>query len=205
MPSYEFTADRSCLNRPESRPIWQGLSVKAVLGQSAGKKELKNAPSSYYSKMLINACLLPFSEPCDIADGGTPRSAMVRRTGKKQSRFYPVTKEPGQYSQDMPRKRKTRHSSNPPVEMHVGWIMDSREHGQTDEGGMGGRNRRESFSESIGSLGSSYGSTPQSLPAFQHPSHSLLKENGFTQLQYSKYHSRCLKGKNLAHRLCADC
>jgi len=42
---------------------------------------------------------------------------------------------------------------------------------------------------------SSYG-TPQSLPSFQHPSHGLLKENGFTQLQYSKYHSRCLKGTN---------
>ena len=37
--------------------------------------------------------------------------------------------------------------------------------------------------------------TPQELPTFQHPSHSLLKENGFTQLQYSKYHTRCLKGK----------
>jgi la-related protein 1 len=33
------------------------------------------------------------------------------------------------------------------------------------------------------------------LPAFHHPSHSLLKENGFTQLQYSKYHTRCLKGE----------
>ena len=31
------------------------------------------------------------------------------------------------------------------------------------------------------------------MPAFHHPSHSLLKENGFTQLQYTKYHSRCLK------------
>lgn len=27
-----------------------------------------------------------------------------------------------------PRKKKTRHSSNPPVESHVGWIMDAREH-----------------------------------------------------------------------------
>merc|ERR1712106_875575 len=42
-------------------------------------------------------------------------------------------------------------------------------------------------------MGSSAGTTPQSLPAFHHPSHSLLKENGFTQLQYTKYHSRCLK------------
>ena len=27
-----------------------------------------------------------------------------------------------------PRKRKTRHSQNPPVESHVGWVMDSKEH-----------------------------------------------------------------------------
>lgn len=27
-----------------------------------------------------------------------------------------------------PRKRKTKHSENPPIESHVGWVMDSREH-----------------------------------------------------------------------------
>ena len=43
-------------------------------------------------------------------------------------------------------------------------------------------------------LAGSYGSTPQSLPTFQHPSHSLLKENNFKQEVYSKYYSRCLKG-----------
>jgi len=40
---------------------------------------------------------------------------------------------------------------------------------------------------------SSYGSVPQSLPAFQHPSHSLLRENNFTQQAYHKFRSRCLK------------
>merc|ERR550517_2110843 len=58
------------------------------------------------------------------------------------------------------------------------------------------RGRLPSLSEDQGedsSAGSSAGTTPQSLPAFHHPSHSLLKENGFTQLQYTKYHSRCLK------------
>jgi hypothetical protein len=81
----------------------------------------------------------------------------VSRRGKKQPRFYPVTKEPGHYSQDEPRKRKTRHSSNPPVEMHVGWIMDSRDHKDKDEsvdGGAVGGARRDSISESVGSLGS---------------------------------------------------
>lgn len=41
----------------------------------------------------------------------------------------------------------------------------------------------------------SYGCTPQSLPKFQHPSHELLKENGFTQHVYHKYRRRCLNGK----------
>merc|ERR1719412_2137213 len=111
-----------------------------------------------------------------------------------QPHFYPVTKEPTTPSQGQPRKRKTKHSQNPPVEMHVGWILDSSadpesrnrtRHGSDDTG------RHDSISETQ-SLGSSYG-TPQSLPTFQHPSHALLSENGFTQLQYSKYHSRCLK------------
>lgn len=45
-----------------------------------------------------------------------------------------------------------------------------------------------------GSAGTSLSSSlPQSLPAFQHPSHALLQENGFVQQVYSKYHARCLK------------
>ena len=40
---------------------------------------------------------------------------------KKVPRFYPVTKpEPAQLDERTPRKRKTRHSENPPVECHVG-------------------------------------------------------------------------------------
>uniref|UniRef100_A0A8C9JM33 Uncharacterized protein n=1 Tax=Panthera tigris altaica TaxID=74533 RepID=A0A8C9JM33_PANTA len=38
----------------------------------------------------------------------------------------------------------------------------------------------------------SYGCTPHSFPKFQHPSHELLKENGFTQQVYHKYRRRCL-------------
>ena len=136
------------------------------------------------------------------------------RRGKEAARFYPVTKEPGQHGdkESDKRKRKTSHSDNPPVENHVGWIMDKK----------AARERLESVTESLGESpecsgddrGSSAGTTPQvsftilsgcnviskqnnlhfqSLPAFHHPSHSLLKENGFTQLQYTKYHSRCLK------------
>merc|ERR1711892_812311 len=131
------------------------------------------------------------AEPGQAIDTITTPSKLRRgsesRRGKEAARFYPVTKDPGNMVEGE-RKRKTRHSSNPPVENHVGWIMDKR----------AGRERLASLSEGqgsveCGSMGSSAGTTPQSLPAFHHPSHSLLKENGFTQLQYTKYHSRCLK------------
>ncbi|XP_055324590.1 la-related protein 1 isoform X5 [Sitodiplosis mosellana] len=104
--------------------------------------------------------------------------------GSKKARFFAVNKEEF-VDPRTPRKRKTRHLYNPPVECHVGWVMDTVEH----------RPRTSSFGSSAGtSPASSYGSSvPQSLPMFQHPSHALLKENNFTQQAYHKYHSRCLK------------
>lgn len=116
----------------------------------------------------------------------TPRTPKGRKDNKIAPRFYPVVKEERSIDQKTPRKRKTRHSSNPPIEHHVGWIMDSREH----------RPRANSISGTSPSdavLATSYGSAPQALPTFQHPSHALLKENGFTQQGYHKYHQRCLK------------
>lgn len=103
--------------------------------------------------------------------------------GHRKARFYAASKEEF-VDPRTPRKRKTRHLYNPPVESHIGWVMDTVEH----------RPRTSSFGSSAGTSPSSYGSSvPQSLPVFQHPSHSLLKENNFTQQAYHKYHSRCLK------------
>lgn len=31
------------------------------------------------------------------------------------------------------------------------------------------------------------------IPKFQHPSHSLLEENGFTQMKYDKFYARCIQ------------
>ena len=37
--------------------------------------------------------------------------------------------------------------------------------------------------------------SPASFPKFQHPSHQLLKANGFKQQQYYKYRHNCYKGE----------
>ncbi|KAL0121680.1 hypothetical protein PUN28_006877 [Cardiocondyla obscurior] len=103
------------------------------------------------------------------------------------SRFFAVVKDGPSVDPKTPRKRKTRHSNNPPVEHHIGWIMDVREHHPRtySTGSSAGTSPNEG-----GYLASSYGSVPSIC---EHPSHALLKDNGFTQQAYHKYHSRCLK------------
>ncbi|KAL1459331.1 hypothetical protein WDU94_011325 [Cyamophila willieti] len=103
---------------------------------------------------------------------------------RKTPRFYAVVKDPGSTSLTKGVKRKTRHSQDPPVEQHVGWILDVKEH----------RPRTSSVSSTGTSPSSS--SVPNSLPSFQHPSHALLKERHFTQEAYHKYHSRCLRERS---------
>lgn len=121
--------------------------------------------------------------------GAVPKTSAKRQipaSRRNVPRFYAVTKdnEPDPLT---PRKRKTRHSSNPPMEQHVGWIMDVKEH----------HARTTSMSSSYGAspaeVSTSYGSVPSTLPTFQHPSHALLKENNFTQMGYNKFRLRCIK------------
>ncbi|XP_042237498.1 la-related protein 1B-like isoform X2 [Homarus americanus] len=118
----------------------------------------------------------------------TPRS-------RKAARFFPVVKDKANVDQRTPRKKKTRHSHNPPVECHVGWVMDSIEHKPRTNSvsDLNASPNENQLASSFGSNYGSYGSLPGSLPTFQHPSHSLLKENGFTQQVYHKYRARCLK------------
>ena len=54
------------------------------------------------------------------------------------------------------------------------------------------------LSTSMGSNAGSYGSQ-SSFPAFEHPSHLLLKDNNFVQHVYYKYHAKCIKGKPIPH------
>ncbi|XP_069680405.1 la-related protein 1B isoform X2 [Periplaneta americana] len=133
---------------------------------------------------------IPESEPSTSQGGGTGARPRKEHHHRRASRFYAVTKEGHPPDTSTLRKRKTRHTNNPPVESHVGWIMDVREHRpRTSSVSSAGTSPSESY------LAGSYGSTPQSLPTFQHPSHSLLKENNFKQEVYSKYYARCLKDR----------
>ena len=128
------------------------------------------------------------------------------------SRFYPVVKDAKSAEPGAPFKRRTRHSQNPPVESHVGWVMDNRRQANKS------RSRQNSLNfgakqytsatatalnsastgitpidDSYANLSSSY-SQSQDLQPFHHPSYTLLHQNGFTQQLYGKFRKRCLNG-----------
>lgn len=55
----------------------------------------------------------------------SPLAKRETECGMLTPRFYPV-KENAASDSSQPRKYKTRHSENPPVEMPVGWVFGTR-------------------------------------------------------------------------------
>ncbi|OQR70184.1 la-related protein 1-like, partial [Tropilaelaps mercedesae] len=139
----------------------------------------------------------PISTPQGTRASMTPgRTPRFLKDPSVVPRFYPVVKDKGSepVDQKTPRKQKTRHGENPPEEFHVGWILDTKEHDdQPSRSGSFSQEFRPEVLSTRAPLGSSYGSIPNSLPKFEHPSHALLKENGFTQQAYHRFKSKSLK------------
>ncbi|RMZ95866.1 la-related 1 isoform X3, partial [Brachionus plicatilis] len=118
-------------------------------------------------------------------------------TGQK-SRFYPVVKEARPAEPGTPHKRKTRHSRNPPLEMHVGWVLDetvsTEERTRERKSSHTARSRHNSTNYMLNEeapLSTSFTQSQDLIP-FHHPSFTLLKQNGFAQQLYGKFRKRCL-------------
>ncbi|KAI8059087.1 hypothetical protein BC940DRAFT_324126 [Gongronella butleri] len=82
------------------------------------------------------------------------------------------------------------------VQSNVGWVFGEQPYHYND---------MDVYGSSVGSVGSFVGSF-ESLPRFQHPSHSLLENRGFVQQKYYKYHARALRerkrlGIGLSHEM----
>ncbi|EFP09278.1 CRE-LARP-1 protein [Caenorhabditis remanei] len=114
-----------------------------------------------------------------------PKSPMQRRESQEQkmNRFYPVSKPSAPLDAKSPRKKKTRHSEKPPVEMPVAWVL-GREDGLP--------------AAPIGIAASS-----SQVPA-NHPSVSLLQEDRFVQNVYSTWRQSCLKQRKSLGYDCAE-
>ena len=125
----------------------------------------------------------------------TPKSPMARREkqqGTEIRRFYAVTKQPPTLDPSSPRKQKTRHSVNPPLEMSVGWLLQPRRQSATDaevpatvsdESKM----RQRQMSLDVGAMSA----TQSQELSSQQISVDLLST--FTMQVYTSWKAQCLK------------
>ncbi|KAG0324832.1 La ribonucleoprotein domain member 1B [Dissophora globulifera] len=107
----------------------------------------------------------------------------------KTPRFYPLKGAQGSKG-GKPDSRQ--HFAQAPV----GWVLGDQPFLQSDlappsVGNSPAGMSMGSYAET--SLLSTSLEAPHSFPAFQHPSHELLHENGFIQHKYYKYHHKALK------------
>ncbi|CAI2164549.1 3344_t:CDS:10 [Funneliformis geosporum] len=122
-----------------------------------------------------------------------------KKRKKKSTRFWPVKGVPPQIPLNS--SVKTNHKHIPDTRQYyaqdaVGWVLGDQPY-HPPEG-----TSPHSPSPHSHSNGSSISNSEQlsssmdlarSFPPFQHPSHDLLKENGFIQHKYYKYHAKALK------------
>ncbi|VDK80758.1 unnamed protein product [Litomosoides sigmodontis] len=131
--------------------------ISSVWAQKARERAAANAASSV--QILTKSPLAKRETECGML---TPR-------------FYPVKNSTASDS-SQPRKYKTRHSENPPVEMPVGWVFGT---------------RSRTSSVNADSIESTSG---QAVPGpSMHISFSLLQENGFQEQIYTKWRISCLQ------------
>ncbi|RKP06647.1 hypothetical protein THASP1DRAFT_25070 [Thamnocephalis sphaerospora] len=119
------------------------------------------------------------------ANAAQPQSRHSRHQAKQ--RFFPL--KSGQQADD---SRKYF------AQTAVGWVIGNEPHhppsGDLHVGSMEGY-AMSPLSPSMlnGSMLSSSMDSMANFPVFEHPSHSLLRENGFIQHKYYKYHAKALK------------
>ncbi|KAG9062034.1 La ribonucleoprotein domain member 1 [Linnemannia hyalina] len=113
------------------------------------------------------------------------------KKGKKSqaARFYPLKGAQGGKGGNADSRQ---HYAQAPV----GWVLGDQPFLQSDLppqsiGNSPAGMSMGSYTET--SLLSTSLEAPHSFPAFQHPSHELLHENGFIQHKYYKYHAKALK------------
>jgi len=114
-----------------------------------------------------------------------------KRKGKKNNapRFFPLK---GTKTDKGDKTDSRQHFAQAPV----GWVLGDQSFLQSDLapqsiGNSPAGMSMGSYAEA--SLLSTSLEAPHSFPAFQHPSHELLHENGFIQHKYYKYHFKALK------------
>ncbi|KAG2233286.1 hypothetical protein BDF21DRAFT_414317 [Thamnidium elegans] len=107
---------------------------------------------------------------------------------KKAPRFYPMGPEslPNSFSRSL-----STPTAKKDVQGEVGWVLGEQAYHPNPNDLLSTSLSKSPMPE--GFLSSSVGDMAHSFGSFQHPSHDLLRDKGFVQHKYHKYHAKALR------------
>ncbi|CAO3596157.1 unnamed protein product [Absidia cylindrospora] len=175
--------DRSKMNDEISDMINEGLyQYESGLGGASKSKNEKVATidREHFNKQKEEAT----AEAKPIKQQQAPRFYPVQPESLPSSAFYSSSLRSTAATPSSLTMSSAAGNNNKKVDYaDVGWVLSDQPYHPSDIA--------SSLSKSI-ELGSSM-DMAHSIPNFQHPSHSLLREKGFVQHKYHKYHAKALK------------
>ncbi|KAI9314141.1 hypothetical protein BX666DRAFT_1970743 [Dichotomocladium elegans] len=180
--------DRAKMNDEILEMINEGLyEYESGLGSkdiTFGNQKVGTIDSEHFAQLSASA---KQHHEQQIGSAAKSSKATPIKANKKAPRFYPVRPESlpsSAFYGSTPRGTKKIHEDG-----HVGWVLSE-----------------EAYHYNPNDiLSTSYGKSPalhelstsldmaHSFPHFEHPSHELLRENGFIQQKYYKYHAKALR------------
>jgi len=189
--TFEFDEDQIIHNK---RGSWEKeASSSGVSGDESDDEEVDDLDDDYLSKLIIvtqspkvdktpiHHQRKSFSDDVlSLINDGLyfyEQNLLLSTTVQQKVTTISLNEERDHVTHKSPQRLypvKSKGENNKSFSVNVGWII-------------GKGNSDESVSPS-----SSYDEA-KAFPNFEHPSHELLKENGFTQFKYTKFRSKSLK------------
>ncbi|KAL0088709.1 hypothetical protein J3Q64DRAFT_1637145 [Phycomyces blakesleeanus] len=186
--------DRAKMNDDISDMINEGLFQyeTGLRGHKADVKKVTTLDSEHFAQLSASA-----KRDSEIRQAAAATQAKPIDASKKAPRFYPVRPEslPSSafYGSSLPRSGASSGNSKKDAhdQGHVGWVLSDQPYHYNPADLLGtSLGKSPALNESM--LSSSM-DMAHSFGNFQHPSHELLRENGFMQHKYHKYHAKALR------------
>ncbi|CAO3588189.1 unnamed protein product [Absidia cylindrospora] len=176
--------DRSKMNDELSEMINEGLyQYESGLGgiNKSKNEKVATVDREHFAKQKEESST---AEAKPIKEQQAPRFYPVQPESLPSSAFYSGSLRSTATPSSLTNASATSNSNSKKIDhADVGWVLSDQPYHPSDIA--------SSLSKSI-ELGSSM-DMAHSIPNFQHPSHSLLREKGFVQHKYYKYHAKALK------------
>lgn len=178
--------DRSKMNDDISDMINEGLyQYESGLGtvKKATQSKVGTIDPQHFAQLSLSA------KKESGFSNNKPESNAKPIKQKKAPRFYPMG--PESLPNSVSRSLSTTPSAKKDVQGEVGWVLGEQAYHPNPNDLLSTSLSKSPMPE--GFLSSSVGDMAHSFGSFQHPSHDLLRDKGFVQHKYHKYHAKALR------------